>query len=182
MSMHLAATLLLVVFVTLAAVDGIYVHLLRLRLHARPQSWLEHLWHTASAVLFLPAVAAIFLAPTGGALLFAGIGSFAAIHAVEVLDVKVERSSRADIGGLSRAELSVHVALVVVRTLAIALSLAARPVAAWSLDAPWIVGSHTMVVTALVAALIPGAIAAAAVHVWLAWRHRPEVCCLPQPA
>jgi hypothetical protein len=33
-------------FAALSFVDGTYIHLIRLRLHARPDSWLEHLLHT----------------------------------------------------------------------------------------------------------------------------------------
>jgi hypothetical protein len=49
------AVLLLLPFAALAFVDGIWIHLVRLRLHARPQCRREHALHTARAVLF-PAV------------------------------------------------------------------------------------------------------------------------------
>lgn len=169
--MHVVITALLLVFVALAALDGIYLHVWKLRLHARPASWREHVWHTGTAVLFAPVLATIFLAPTGGVVLWSGIALLVATHAVEVLDVRAETASRADLGGVSRGELTAHVVLFVARSAAIVLSLAARPAAAWALDAPASLGACSPVV----AMLIPGAIAVAGLHVWLAWRHRP--CC-----
>src|SRR5688500_16054800 len=103
MLMHLLATALLVLFVVLAAVDGIWVHLWKLRLHARPQSWLEHVWHTGGALLFVPTVALIFLAPTAGLALWAGIALLVVTHLVEAFDVRAEAASRADLGGMSRS-------------------------------------------------------------------------------
>ena len=40
-----AAAVLLAVFAALAAVDGLYIHLWRLRLHARPETRREHWLH-----------------------------------------------------------------------------------------------------------------------------------------
>ena len=87
----------LVVFAAVAALDGVGLHLWKLRLFARPASYVEHLWHTAGAVLFVPTIALLF------------------VH------------SRRELGGLSRFELSVHIVAVVSRTAAIPTLLAARP-------------------------------------------------------
>jgi hypothetical protein len=176
MYMHTVTLALLLVFVVLAAVDGLYLHLWKLRLHARLQSWREHLWHTGTALLFAPVLATIFLAPTGGWVLWTGIGFLVLTHAVEVLDVRAEQASRADLGGVSRGELATHVVLFVARSAAIALSLAARPAEAWALDAP----ANLHAISPPVALLIPGALAVGALHAWLAWRHRP--CCTSVPA
>jgi hypothetical protein len=168
-----ASTILLVVFVLLSLVDGLYIHLWRLRLFARPESYREHLWHTARAILFAPAVLLLFAAPTAGLALWAGIALFALDEVVEMLDVLAERASRASLGGLSSAEYAVHVVLVTLRAAAVALALASRPAAAWSLDAAYVIGAHPQLIATLVHQLVPGAITAAGLHVWLAWRHRP---------
>ena len=167
------ATVLLLLFVGLSLVDGIYIHLWRLRLHARPESYREHLWHTARAILFAPTVLLLFAAPTAGAVLWIGIALFAVDEVVEILDVVEERPSRASIGGLSSPEYAVHVILVTLRVAAVALVLASRPAEAWSLDAPTVLGAHPETIAMLVTQLVPGAVLAAGLHVWLAWRHRP---------
>jgi hypothetical protein len=167
------AVLALSVFAALAALDGVYLHLVRLRLHARPASWREHVWHTASAVLFVPIVATLYLGSAGGLRLWLGAAAVVALHVVEVFDVRSERASREDLGGLSRGELAVHVAAIGTRTVSLVALFAAIPGAAW-----W---GHA-VGPALPAALVPvvhgmlaGAVAIAGLHVWLAVRHCP-VC------
>ena len=168
-----AATILLLLFAGLSLVDGIYIHLWRLRLHARPESYREHLWHTARAILFAPTVLLLFAAPTAGVALWIGIALFVVDEVVEILDVVEERPSRASIGGLSSMEYAVHVMLVTLRVAAVTLVLASRPADAWSLDAPTAVGAHPETIAVLVKQLVPGAVLVACVHVWLAWRHRP---------
>lgn len=168
-----AATVFLIVFAVLAALDGVGVHLVWLRLHARARSWPEHVWHTASAVLFVPVLVTLFLAPTSGATLWVGVALLVLLHVVEVLDVRSERASRADLGGVGRAELAVHVLAITTRTIATVLAFASRPLASWLPTASTAAAPYTGWVGSAVSALVPGAIVIAAVHVWLAWRHRP---------
>ncbi len=171
------STALLVVFAVLAAIDGVYIHLVQLRLPSRPQSWMEHVWHSLSAVLFVPILLTIYLAPTSGLVLWLGIALLVLLHWGEVRDVQAERASRADLGGLARSELALHVVLVVTRTLSVVLALASRPAAAWSPFAEASLGAHPAWITSTVGMLVPGAAAVALVHVYLAWKHRPVGCC-----
>lgn len=175
--MLLLSTVLLEVFAVLALIDGVYIHLIRLGLPSRPRSWMEHVWHTFSALLFLPIVLTVFLAPTAGIVLWTGVALVAALYWVEFHDVRAERESRADLGGLSRFELTLHVVLILTRTVAVILALASRPVEAWSSFSTPVIGAHPDWVTLLVAPLIPGALLIAAVHVYYAWRYRPTGCC-----
>jgi hypothetical protein len=169
----LLAILALAVFAAFAALDGVYLHLFRLRLHARPASWREHVWHTASAVAFVPMVAALYLGSAGGYRLWLGTAAVVAIHVVEVFDVRSERASRAALGGLSRGELAVHVAAITTRTVSLVALYAAIPAAAWSGSA---VGPALPVaLVPVVHGMLAGAIAIAVLHVWLAVRHCP-VC------
>lgn len=168
----LVSSILVLVHAQLALVDGIYVHLWRLRLFARPDSWREHVWHTARAALAPGIIALVFAAPTAGLALWLGVGLLAVDQLAEVADVLDERASRASLGGLGSGEYLLHVVLVALRAAAVALTVAARPAAAWSLDA---VGGATYpgLLGTLVAGLVPGAVAVAALHVGLAWRYRP---------
>src|SRR5688500_18160864 len=132
---HLATAFLLA-FATVAAIDGVYIHLWKLRLHARSASFAEHLWHTASAILFEPLVVALFVVDAGGPVLWLGVALMLATHVVEYFDVRAEHESRRELGGLAPGELAIHIAAVVTRTVAIAVVLAARPLASWSFDGP----------------------------------------------
>src|SRR5262245_2286431 len=85
-----AATAFLLLFAGVAAIDGLYIHLWKLRLHTRPASHAEHLWHTASAVLFVPMAATLFVADPRGGVLWIGLAALMATHVVEVFDVRAE--------------------------------------------------------------------------------------------
>ncbi len=165
-----AATLLLLAFTALSFVDGVYLHLWRYRLWARAGSRYEHWLHTGRAVLFAPLVLLLFASPTAGLALGAGLAVLAVDQALEILDILEERRSRADLGGLSSGEYLVHALLVTLRAAAVALALAARPAAAWTLDAPLVLGAYPPTIELVVRQLVPGALVVAALHVWLAAR------------
>ncbi len=168
-----ASTALLLGFVALSTVDGVYLHLWRYRLWARADSRREHWLHTARAVLFAPIVLLVFAQPTAGAALWTGVALLAVDQVFEVLDVLEERRSRAGLGGLSSGEYLVHAVLVTLRAAAVALALASRPAAAWALDAPLTIGTYPSSIVMLVDQLVPGALIVAVLHVWLGLR-RPS--------
>lgn len=129
------------------------------------------------ALLFVPIVLTVFLVPTAGVVLWSGVALVAALYWIEIRDVRAERDSRADLGGLSRNELTLHVVLVVTRTLAVALALLSRPAEARSSFGTPVMGAHPLWISWLVSLLIPGAPLTAAMHVYYAWRYRPTGCC-----
>jgi hypothetical protein len=169
----IVASVFLIAFTALSAVDGIYLHLIRYRLHASAASYREHLYHTVRAILFAPILLSLFTSVTGGALLWLATGLVAVDQAAELLDMWSEKDSRAPVGGLSSAEYTLHVALTTLRSVAIALAFASRPAAAWSLDAPAVLGPLPGRLAFLVGQLVPGAVVVAVAHIWLAIRHRP---------
>ena len=71
--LYLPSTVALAVFLLLGTVDGLFLHLWRYRLYARPASRREHLYHTIAAVTFAATLPAVFLWETGGLLLWAGV-------------------------------------------------------------------------------------------------------------
>lgn len=167
----LAATIFLTLYALLGAVDGLYLHLWRYRLHAEPSARREHLWHTARAVLFPLTVALLFLAPTGGALLWLGVAVMASDLALSVADVLEEGDSRRFMGGLPSGEYALHGILIALHVAAVALLLGSRPAAAWSLSAPLVMAQPWPSLATIVATnLLPGAILVAGVHVALAVR------------
>lgn len=181
-ALALAAAIVLQVFVALSVIDGLYIHLWRLRLHQRPDSRREHLLHTARAVLFAPVLALVFVVPAAGPWLWVGVGLALLDQAVGVADAVSERDSRASLGGLSRGEYGLHVVIAGVHVGALALALAARPAAAWALDAPATLGRWPQHVEMLVMGPLVGGVLVAVLHVALAWPRFAAKCCAPRRA
>ena len=171
----LAAAIVLQLFAVLSTIDGLYVHLWRLRLHQRPDSYQEHLLHTARAVLFAPVVAIVFVMPSAGALLWLGVGLALLDQLAGVADALSERDSRASLGGLGRGEHVLHVLLVAVHAVALTLALVARPAGAWALSAPSTLGAWPPAVQLLAVGPMLGGVVVAGLHVALAWKHRPAL-------
>ncbi len=162
-----ASAAALAVFLVLAAVDGVYLHLWRYRLHARAASREEHRLHTVTAVLFVPTLGALFLWETGGPLLcLAGVLVLADLL-VSIVDMVSERDSRAELGGLSSLEYVLHMLIMSSRGAALALAFAGRPAWAFSLGAPLLVGPLPGFASAVAWQALPGAVAIAALHVVL---------------
>lgn len=160
----LAAAVALVLFAILAFVDGIWLHLLRLRLHARPESRLEHALHTGRAILTPLLLLTLFGNATGPSL-WAALALLAVDQALEVADMAVEKRSRHDLGGLSTGEYGAHGALITSRAVAIALALALRPSEAWHTTLPTF---HAGALGWVSAQMVPGAVVAALAHLTLA--------------
>lgn len=164
----LAAALSLQLFALLSSIDGIYIHLWRLRLHRRPDSYREHLLHTARAVLFVPVLWLLFVVPSAGVLLWIGVALAVLDQIVGVADALSERDSRASFGGLARSEYGLHVVIAGVHVGALALVLAARPAEAWSLASPATLGTWPPFFDLVVAGTLVGSIVVAILHLVLA--------------
>ena len=165
------AVVLLVPLAVLALVDGLWIHLWRLRLHARPECTREHRLHTARALLFPVLLVLLYGRESTGAELVLGALLAGVDTLLEAWDTFEEPRSRERIGGLSRAEALLHVILVSLRSASLVLVFVAKPAAAWSLaasdpSAP-IPGWQAQLV---LQGLLPGAVAVAALHVVLALR------------
>jgi hypothetical protein len=178
-----AATVFLMIFGVVAAVDGLYLHLWKYRLYARPESLREHKLHTAQGALFAPVVFFLFYQNFGGAALWAGVLFLAFEQVIEILDVLDERDSRASLGGLSPAEYALHVVAITARTAAVALALAARPPSAWSLDAPLVTGPGHAWASSVGLQMVVGNLLVVGLHVWLILpRYRRASVALPAGA
>lgn len=163
----LAAALALLAFGPLSMLDGIYLHLVRYRLWARPDSQREHLLHTARSVLFLPVVLWVLSDATG--LAFAlGMLALLVDQAVEIADVLEERASRASTGGLPSGEYAVHAMLITLRAVAVTLALALRPAASWALDAQGSAGQALAWLATVSGTLVAPTVIVIALHVVLA--------------
>lgn len=98
---------LLVVFVMLALFDGLYLHLIRYKLHEHKESRNEHISHTIRAILFPIILYVLYLGNSDGAFY---IGVIVIIIDILVLgaDAYMEKDSRAFMGGLPRWEYILH--------------------------------------------------------------------------
>jgi hypothetical protein len=169
MTEHLmsAATVFLMIFGMVAAYDGLYLHLWKYRLYARPESRREHKLHTAQGILFIPVIFFLFYQDFGGWALWAGALFLALEQIVEIMDVLDENQSRAGLGGLSSTEYAAHVIAITARTVAVALALAAKPLSAWSLDAPLVSGPGHPTASSVALQMIVGNLLVVALHLWL---------------
>jgi hypothetical protein len=165
--LYLPSTAALLVFLILGAVDGLYLHLWRYRLYARPGSKREHLYHTIAAVTFAATMPAVFLWETGGLLLWTGVLLIGADLVVSLTDMLAENDSRADLGGLSRGEYVLHMVIMTAKGSALSLALAARPETAWAFDAAWILQPLPGFAAFVGWQALPGAVAIGTLHVWL---------------
>lgn len=129
---HLAAVCCLGVFGLIGAVDGVYFHLLRYRLHQHPDARLEHGLHTARAFLFAPIAYFIYWRDFSGWPLLLGILFVALDLLCEAVDVLVERRARARLGGVSSAEALVHVMATGFRMASLGFILATKPAGSWT--------------------------------------------------
>ncbi len=125
----------LLVFFALGTFDGLYFHLHVYQLHRWPQSRTEHLIHTARSFVFVPIALLLFGIDTAGTALWIGMAFVVGDLGLEVLDILVEKNSRALLGGVSPAESLLHVMATGFRMSALALCLAAKPASAWDLGA-----------------------------------------------
>lgn len=162
-----AATIFLILFSMVAAFDGLYLHLWKYRLYARPESLREHKLHTAQGILFIPVIFFLFYQDFGGWALWAGVLFIAIEQVVEIMDVLDERDSRASLGGLSSTEYAVHVIAITARTVAIALALAAKPLSAWSLEAPLVIGPEHTLASSTALQMMIGNVIVVGLHLWL---------------
>lgn len=104
----LLASILLLLFALLAVYDGFYLHIFKYALHNQAESKMEHLTHTARAILFPGIVFFLFVKQDCLTSFYIGM----ALVAIDILvlgaDAWMEQDSRAFMGGLPRWEYILH--------------------------------------------------------------------------
>lgn len=164
------AAVCMVIFTTIAAVDGLYYHLYKYRLHERPQSRLEHQLHTANVVLFVPQVFLLFWMQPHGLWLWLALATFLCSLVVEFFDVLCEPASRRDLGGLTGLEYLLHFMMAGLRFGAVVPLFVTAPTADWLMSATALGPRPLWFLLVGVYIGVP-AIGIAALHVRLLTRH-----------
>ena len=154
-------------FMLLGAVDLFYFHLWKYKLHTRPESRYEHKLHMAFAFLMVPVGYFLFFQNSGGWALWAGVAAVVAALGTELLDVLSENDSRASFGGLSTAEYALHVVLTILKVAAFAFIFASKPIAAWSLSSPTVLGSYGFMGEMIAIKVMIGSFAVGVLHLVL---------------
>lgn len=138
----IASFVFLNLFMILGAVDLFYFHMWKYKLHTRPDSRYEHKLHMSFAFLMVPLALLLYYQDFGGIALWAGVFVVAAALGTELLDVLSENDSRVSVGGLTTEEYVLHVILTILKVASFALLFASKPVEAWSLSSPVVLGSY----------------------------------------
>lgn len=154
----LATAILLGTFAALAAVDGLWLHLWRYRLHEQPSARLEHGIHTLHAIVFPFLVWSVFLAD--GSLSLVAWAAIAAVVVLVAWDAATETSSRDFQGGLPVGEATLHSVLHGLQVAAIALGVVRSFADTPGVDSPlrWVAWN-----------ILPGSVVVALIHAVL-WR------------
>lgn len=111
-------------FFNLATIDGIYFHLIKFRLFLRPESRAEHALHTVRALLAVPTLWLLYLAPP--TYLWALLGVIGLDQLVASADMSIEKRSRLSLGGLPHSEYMVHVSATAMHSMGLTLGVVAR--------------------------------------------------------
>lgn len=126
--------ILLLLFLAVGAIDGIYFHLKKYQLFAHQESRTEHLLHSIRALLLIPTILLLYVLPCQGWQLYLALGLVIADLVAMVADVLIEYRSRASLGGLTNAEYTVHMVANSLHMMAITLAFASRPLEYWQLN------------------------------------------------
>ena len=166
-----AAAVLMVIYVTIALLDGLYLHFWKYKLYSRLESIYEHKLHTLRSVFFPFILYLLFAKNFGGVLLWIGISLSSIDLIVGALDIFAEKDSRRSLGGLSTFEYFLHVMAESVHFTYLALILVAKPADAWGFSASVVLDSpYPQFMSLVFWGILPGAVGAAVLHVWLLQR------------
>jgi hypothetical protein len=164
-------------FMIVGAVDLFYFHIWKYQLHKRPESRLEHKLHMTFAFLMVPLAFFLYYQNSGGWALWAGVFFVVAALGTEMADVFSEGDSRASIGGLTTAEYSLHVAATISKVAAFVFIFAAKPVAAWDLASPAVLGTYGWMAEMMALQVMVGSFIVGVLHLALLNRKVASVNC-----
>jgi hypothetical protein len=104
-----AALLVMSIVAPIAAIDGLYFHIYKLRLYARPASQCETVTHLLRGALFATGAFLLARYEPRGAWFWVVTAVIALDFANNIADVILEPKSRAALGGLPPVEYVIHI-------------------------------------------------------------------------
>jgi hypothetical protein len=131
----------------------------------------------AFAFLMVPVAFLLYYQNFGGWALWAGVFFVVAALGTELLDVFSENDSRASIGGQSTQEYALHVVLTILKVTSYACLLASKPIEAWSLSSPNLLGSYGSLGEMIALKVMLGSGAVAILHLALLHRRVAAINC-----
>ena len=164
-------------FMLVGTVDLFYYHIWKYKLHTRPESRYEHKLHMAFAFLMVPIGYLLYYQNLGGYGLWAAVFFVGAALVTEMLDVFTEGDSRASLGGLSTGEYSIHVAATILKVASFAFMFGSKPLAAWSLSSPVVLGTYGWMAEAMALQVMVGSFLVGVLHLVLLNRKVGAVTC-----
>ena len=175
---QIIACLLLILFTIVASIDGLYFHLYKYRLFERKESIKEHHLHTANAFLFPITILLLFVYDVAGFLLWLSVVITILTLIIEFYDVFEEKKSRADLGGLTSLEYSMHFGMSGIRAAYTAIVLTQKPLIAWSLGSPFLIHeTHYPLFVRVIGACVAGlALPIFILHYYLGRHFEPLMC------
>jgi hypothetical protein len=156
----------LVMFAVLGSIDGFYLYVWRFKLYLHQASRFEHLTHTLRAVFFPFILYFIFMHNYAGFWLWVGCVFVLLDIIVTTIDAFSEKDSRTFMGGLPRWEYILHLFANGFHFAALALILAAKPLAYWS-GAVGQTFEYPRYLVAISQNLLPGGLIVALAHLLL---------------
>lgn len=99
---------LLILFAILAFFDGVYLHIIKYRLHAIKDTRFEHFTHTIRSILFVGILFTLYININKNSFFYWGIFFVILDLIVLFIDAYVEKDSRKFMGGLPRWEYIIH--------------------------------------------------------------------------
>ncbi len=161
--MIIVATTCLVVFGILAIVDGVYYHDIKYKVYQDKESILDHIYHTVRAMLLFIIMYCLVTHDFGGVLMLVGNCAVIINFIMLIIDVKEEDRNRYD--GLFNGEYINHVFANIFHFISIALILAAKPAATWTVGPSFALDRPYPQVTAwLGSVFVKGEVIAALLH------------------
>lgn len=164
---HLLTAVLAALYAVLAALDGLWLHLWRYRLHRHAPR--EHAVHTVRALLFPGVVLLVLMGWATGPLLWLGALLAVADLAVVAWDAALETRTRTFQRGLPAGEAALHTVLQALHAVVLIVAVAIRPWSAWTLT-PAPEAGPGLIATVLLVGVLGGSVVVAVVHAVLVRR------------
>lgn len=161
---HLFTAVFTVIYAMIAAIDGLWLHLWRYRLHVHAPA--EHAVHTLRSLLFPVIVLLLLMGWATGPWLWCGAAIAAADLLLVARDAAMETRSRDFQRGLPAGEAALHTLLQALHAVVLTCAVAARPWSAWTTTST-IESAPSALAQTIFLVVLSGSIVVAIIHVVL---------------